>query len=175
MEAGSSESIMKDSAAVQNERSVRVDEDFHAWLIEQASLLRKKQHQALDWQNIAQELEDMAGAEKRELRRRLATLFEHFLKMECQPERQRQRGRKNTLAKTRTAMEVLFEQSPGLMGQLKEFAAKAYADGCRYAGTDLGLSRLQWEKTFPRTSPWSIKQLLDQDFFPTPAKSHRKD
>ncbi len=165
---------MKNTAALQNESAIGVDEDFHAWLLQQASLLRRKQYRELDWQHIAQELEDMAGAEKRELRRRLATLFEHFLKMEYQAEKQRERGRKNTLAKTRTAIEVLLEQSPGLKGQLKEFAAKAYADGCRYAGTDLGLSRPQWEKAFPPTPPWSIKQLLDQDFFPA-AKSAPKD
>lgn len=166
---------MKNTSAVQHERSVRVDEDFHAWLIEQASLLRRKQHQALDWQNIAQELEDMAGAERRELRRRMATLFEHFLKMQYQPEKQRERGRRSTLAKTRTAIEILLEQSPGLKDQLNELVAKAYADGCRFAGTDLGLSRTEWEKTFPPASPWSVKQLLDQDFFPAPAKSSRKD
>jgi len=158
---------MNNTARIQNEPAARIDEDFHAWLLEQAALLRKKQHRRLDWNNIAQELEDMAGAQKRELRRRLATLFEHFLKMQYQAEKQRERGRKNTVAKTRTAIETLLEQSPGLKSQLEELAAKAYGDGCRYAGNELGLSRPQWEKTFPRISPWSLKQLLDQDFFPS--------
>jgi len=93
-----------------------------------------------------------------------------MLKLEHQPEERSERSRKGTLAKTRTAIRTLFEQSPGLKGQLQELAEKAYADGCRYAGTDLGLSRREWERTFPRKSPWTLKQILDDDFFPGASK-----
>jgi hypothetical protein len=147
-----------------------VERDFHAWLLEQAALLRKKRFNQLDWSNIAEELEAMASAERRELLRRLATIFEHFLKMEYEPEVRRERGRKTTIAKTRTGIEQILEQSPRLKGQLEEFAQRAYGDGCRHAGTDLGLTRRQWEKTFSRTSPWTVKQILDDDFFPSPPK-----
>jgi hypothetical protein len=159
--------------SVANARSVsptRLEDDFHAWLLEQAALLRNKQFHLLDWSNIAEELEAMAGAQRRELRQRLATLFEHLLKLEYQPEERRERGRKSTLVKTRTAIETLLEQSPGLKGQMEELAEKAYLDGCRYAGTDLGLSRRQWEKTFPTNSPWSLKQVLNDDFYPSKPK-----
>jgi hypothetical protein len=159
---------MNNSATTQAAPAIRIDEDFHAWLLEQATLLRRKQYKLLDRSNLAQELEDIAGAEKRELLRGLATLFEHLLKMQYQVELRRERGRKNTILKTRTAIDKLLRFSPGLKGQLAEFAADAYADGCKYAGTDLGFSRAQWEKTFPRTSPWSLKQILNDDFFPSP-------
>src|SRR5262245_61862139 len=128
---------MKNTAAVQNGKPVRVDEDFHAWLIEQASLLRNKRHNELDWKNLANELEDMAGAERWELLRRLATLFEHLLKLQYEPEIRRERGRKNTIAKTRSAIDKLLRFSPGLKGSLEDFASESYGDGCRYAGTDL--------------------------------------
>jgi hypothetical protein len=147
-----------------------VEQDFHAWLIQQATLLRNKQFAALDWSNIAEELEAMAGEQKRELRRRLATIYEHLLKLEHEPEGRRERGRRLTLAKTRNAITTLLEESPGLEGQLQDLAEKAYLDGCRYAGTDLGLTRRQCEKAFSRTSPWSLKQILDDDFFPLPPK-----
>jgi uncharacterized protein DUF29 len=146
------------------------EHDFHAWLLEQAALLRKKRFNQLDWSNIAEELEAMASAERRELLRRLATIFEHFLKMEYEPEVRRERGRKTTIAKTRTGIERILEESPGLKGQLEEFAQKAYADGCKYAGTDLGLTRREWEKLFPQTSPWTLRQIRDDDFFPSPPK-----
>ena len=162
---------MNNVANVRGAQAVRIDDDFHAWLLEQASLLRKKQYPQLDWNNLAEELEAMAGAQKRELRERLATLFEHLLKLEHQPETRRERNRKNTIVKTRTAIESLLEYSPGLKAQLEALATKAYADGCKHAGTDLGLSRRQWEKTFPRTSPWSVDQILDDDFFPSSVKS----
>ena len=145
----------------------RVEDDFHAWLLEQAALLRNKQFQLLDWSNIAEELEAMAGAQRRELLRRLATIFEHMLKIEYQPEERRERGRRSTIVKSRTAIERLLEESPGMKGQLEDLAEKAYADGCKYAGTDLGFARREWEKTFPRKSPWTLKQILDEDFFPS--------
>ena len=148
-----------------------VEDDFHAWLLEQAALLRNKQFALLDWSSIAEELEAMAGEQKRELRRRLATIYEHLLKLYHEPEGRRERGRKLTLAKTRNAITTLLEESPGLKGHLQDLAEKAYLDGCRYAGTDLGLTRRQWEKTFSRTSPWSLKQILDDDFFPPASKS----
>jgi putative protein kinase ArgK-like GTPase of G3E family len=162
---------MNNVANVRGAQAVRIDDDFHAWLLEQASLLRKKQYPLLDWNNLAEELEAIAGAQKRELLERLATLFEHLLKLEYQRETRRERSRKSTIARTRTAVERLLEQSPGLKGQLDELAAKAYADGCKHAGIDLGLSRHQWEKAFPRTSPWSVAQILDDDFFPSSVKS----
>ena len=162
---------MNNVANVRGPQAVRIDEDFHAWLLQQASLLRKKQYPLLDRNNLAEELEDMAGAQKLELRERLATLFEHLLKLQHQPEKRRERNRKNTIAKTRTAIESLLEYSPGLKGQLEELATNAYADGCKHAGTDLGLSRRQWEKMFPHTSPWSVAQILDDDFFPSSVRS----
>jgi hypothetical protein len=162
---------MNNVANVRGAQAVRIDDDFHAWLLEQASLLRKKQYPLLDWNNLAEELVAIAGAQKRELLERLATLFEHLLKLEYQRETRRERSRKSTIARTRTAVERLLEQSPGLKGQLDELATKAYADGCKHAGIDLGLSRRQWEKVFPRTSPWSVTQILDDDFFPSSVKS----
>lgn len=146
----------------------QIDEDFCGWLVDQASALRKRQPVSLDWDHLAEELEDMAAAQKGELVKRLATLFEHFLKMAFQPEERRARKRKVTIVKTRNAIDELLKRSPGLKGQIEALAREAYAYGSKQAGTALGMSRRQWEQQFPAVAPWNLEQLLDEDFFPEP-------
>jgi Domain of unknown function DUF29 len=68
-------------------RLVSIDADFHAWLLEQASALRNQQYDRVDWQNLAEQLDSMARAERRELRSRLTTLLAHLLKWRYQAKR----------------------------------------------------------------------------------------
>jgi Domain of unknown function DUF29 len=50
---------------------VSVEKDFHGWLVHQAALLRSRDADALDWEHLAEEIDAIAGAERRELLRRL--------------------------------------------------------------------------------------------------------
>ena len=61
------------------------EQDFYAWTLQQAELLRSQTHQDLDWVNLAEELEDMGKNLKRELESRLKVLFAHLLKWQYQP------------------------------------------------------------------------------------------
>jgi DNA phosphorothioation-dependent restriction protein DptG len=142
-----------------------VEEDFHGWLLHQAALLRSRDADALDWEHLAEEIEAMASAERRELLRRLTTLFSHLLKMQYQAEPGRARSRRLTIDRSRLEIERLLEQSPGLRGQFEAFANKVYADGRREAATDIGLKRSEW-KVIPTSSEWTLQQIMDPDFFP---------
>jgi hypothetical protein len=142
-----------------------IEEDFHGWLMRQAALLRSRDAEALDWEHLAEEIEAMASAERRELLRRLTTLFAHLLKMQYQPEERRARSRKVTILRSRNEIERLLRQSPGLKGQLQAFADEVYPAARREAATDIGLERKEWAK-IPSESPWTLEQLMDPDFFP---------
>ena len=61
------------------------EQDFYAWTLQQAELLRSQTQQDLDWANLAEELEDMGKNLKRELESRLKVLFAHLLKWQYQP------------------------------------------------------------------------------------------
>ena len=54
-------------ASVTETRRVRYEEDLYAWSYEQASLLRARQSDGLDWDNLAEEIESMVGRDRREL------------------------------------------------------------------------------------------------------------
>ena len=103
--------------------AVRIEDDYHGWLLDQASVLRHHRHSSLDWSNLAEELEAMAAAERRELLRRLTTLLAHLLKFQYQPEVRRERSRKLTIVRSRTEIKRLLDYSPGLKGQLTEYVA----------------------------------------------------
>jgi hypothetical protein len=147
---------------------VKLDDDFHGWLLDQASALRERRYFSLDWDNLAEELEAMAATDRRELLRRLTTLFEHLLKLAYQPQELERRGNgwRRTIVRSRIEIERLLNLSPGLKGQMRTFALDGYAGACQAAGTAMGLRRAQWEAIFPATSPWSIDQVLEADFFP---------
>jgi hypothetical protein len=51
------------------------EQDFHAWTMQQAELLRARQLDCADLDNIAEEIEDMGKSVRRELTSRLAVLF----------------------------------------------------------------------------------------------------
>ena len=61
------------------------EQDFYAWTLQQAELLRSQTQQDLDWASLAEELEDMGKNLKREFESRLKVLFAHLLKWQYQP------------------------------------------------------------------------------------------
>ena len=149
---------------------VSVEEDYHGWLMRQAGLLRSREAKALDWEHIAEELEAMAGAERRELLRRLTTLYAHLLKMQYQPESRRARGRRVTIDRSRLEIDRILNLSPGLRGQVETFARDVYPPARRQAALDIGLKPRQW-KLIPTESPWTLEQAMDPDFFPVSTDS----
>jgi len=59
--------------------------DFNAWTQEQATLLRDRKTPALDYDNLAKEIESLGKSQHRELARRLDVLVMHLLKWRYQP------------------------------------------------------------------------------------------
>ncbi len=148
------------NATVKVGPSVNIDDDFHGWLLDQATVLRNRNAFALDWDHLAEELEAMAAADRRELLARLTTLFEHLLKLAYQPEEVPKRGRgwKATLVRTRNEIRRILADSPGLKGRLVEFAEETYADALDIVH--------QFVAELPDKSPWPVEQALNRDFFP---------
>jgi hypothetical protein len=55
------------------------DTDFHEWAETQAALLRSRSANALDWDNLAEEIESLARRDRREIRNRLTIICQHLL------------------------------------------------------------------------------------------------
>jgi hypothetical protein len=137
------------------------DRDFFAWANEQARLLRAGQLSDADIEHIAEEIESMGKAEKRELVSRLAVLLLHLLKWQFQPKR-RGSSWEATIKLQRRALADHLADNPSLKSRLSEAIARAYGDAIIAAGDETGLP----ENTFPGACPWSFDQVMATTFWP---------
>jgi hypothetical protein len=104
------------------------EQDFHAWALCQAELLRSGHWQQLDLENLIEELNALGRQERQELRNRLGVLLGHLLKWHYQPEA-RSRSWTGTIREQRRRILELLMGSPSLKPYLAEAVALAYQDG----------------------------------------------
>ena len=144
--------------------AIQIDQDFHGWLLDQASALRDQRSYSLDWKHLAEELESMAAVERRELRKQLKRLLLHLLKMKYQPEAlNRHHSWRTSIRNARDEINDLMKDSPGIFrGEQGEILATAFKRAREQAseGTRLRLD------TFPANNPWSLEEIMREDFFP---------
>jgi Domain of unknown function DUF29 len=137
------------------------DQDFYAWANEQARLLRAGDLSEVDILHVAEEIDSMGKAEKRELISRLAVLLAHLLKWQYQPER-RGVSWEVTIGNQRRALVRHLRDNPSLTARIPEALADAYGDARGDARAETFLPKA----TFPAECPWSFAQVMDEDFFP---------
>lgn len=142
-------------------RSANYDQDFYAWLLYSANLLRAKKFEALDRDNIAEELEGMARSDKRQLINRMAILVAHLLKWQFQPAL-RSGSWRQTIKEQRKRIMLLLSDSPSLKPELKNRLQDAYDIAVLSAASQTGLD----EDAFPVSCEYQLEELLDTDFYP---------
>ena len=140
------------------------DQDFHAWTIEQASLLKSKKLNEIDLDNLIEEIESMGSSERNQLQNRLKVLIGHLLKWQFQPT-YRSRSWNATIEEQRLSVLGLIEDNPSLRSILEERIAKAYPQGVLLAVKETDLDK----KAFPLSCPYSTQELFDVDFYPNGA------
>jgi len=128
--------------------------DFYGWAFEQAQRVRNGE--SIDRDNIAEELEDLGRAEKRELTKHLARLMQHLLKCEYQPSK-RTRSWDATIREQRKQAVKTLSENPSLKPKLAECVADAYDTARNFAAAEME-DRI--EEDLPRECPWSVEYLL---------------
>ena len=142
-------------------------EDFYNWCLNTAALIRAGKWRDIDADALAEEIESMARRDKRELASRIHQLVLHLLKWRYQPEAHQYYGRswRNTINVQRAELELLLQDNPSLRPQLPEVLAERYPKARKHASDET-------EKpldTFPDVCPWTVEQILDDDFWPAGA------
>jgi hypothetical protein len=103
------------------------DEDFFAWAIKQARLLRAGKLSGADIEPIAEKIESMGKAEERELLSRLSVLLAHLLKWQFRPGRRRSSWQV-TIRNQRRALTGCLAGNPSLKSKIPEALSDAYGD-----------------------------------------------
>ena len=101
------------------QKSTLYDRDLNLWLEEAIAKLKCGDFHNLDVENLIEELEGLAGRDRRELKRRLTTIIEHILKR-CyvKSEYDYAGGWVVTIVRARNNIQSILEQSPSLKGYL---------------------------------------------------------
>jgi hypothetical protein len=137
------------------------DTDFYSWALSEAEKLRRRSHNELDWDNLAEEIEALSRTEARELRSRYVTLLLHLLKWMYQPERRR-RSWRNTIERERREVLRHLGENPALKAHRDEIFGEAFGTARLDASSETDLD----VATFPETNPFTIAQAMDEDFWP---------
>jgi Domain of unknown function DUF29 len=137
------------------------DEDFAAWLEDQAGHARRGEVKSLDLQNIAEELEGLARSDRREIKNRLAILLVHLLKHMVQSKR-RSRNWDETISDQRQAIHSIIDDSPSLREFPASILESCYDRARGYAARETRLP----VKAFPEQCPFTIDEVLDPEWLP---------
>lgn len=143
--------------------------DFHEWSLSQAAVLRRmardRVNTELDLDNLAEEVESMAGSDRRELASRLQIILIHLIKLAyCFYPDPRQTWT-DSVRGQRSSLDILFEQSPSLRRLADDALAKAWPKALEQAECetiDLSMDVL------PRANPFPLERVLDHRYIPEP-------
>ena len=137
------------------------DRDFFAWANEQAGLLRAGRLSEADIDHIAEEIESIGKAEKRELVSRVKVLLMLRPKWRFQPTG-RSTSWRLTIEEKRSEVVDHLADNRSLKAQLPETMASAYGNAILVAARETGLDRA----IFPAICPWSYEQVVETVFWP---------
>jgi hypothetical protein len=134
-----------------------------AWANEQAALLRAGKLTAIDAHHIAEEVEAVGRSVQRELTGHTSVLLAHLLKWKFQPSR-RSKSWEFTIRTQRKEVAYVLDEAPSLRGKFSDSAwldivwSKARSTASNETGLDLD--------GFPEVLPWSVDDVLSQEFHP---------
>jgi hypothetical protein len=148
-------------ASVTETRRVRYEDDLYAWTQEQASFLRARQSDGLDWENLAEEIAAVGASDRRKLESRLCVVLLHLLKWQAQPALRGASWRK-TLRTQRREIRKLLKQSPSLRRHVPDLIRDAYPDAVKDAVDETGLP----PDKFPAACPYAPDDVLREEYLP---------
>ncbi|MDE0125838.1 MAG: DUF29 domain-containing protein [Bryobacterales bacterium] len=163
------------AAAVDGRRERSLyDEDFWSWTQEQAGALRRRDLDAIDWENVIEEIETLGRSEKRGWTSLCTNVIQHLLKMEHGGRRHLRHWRREIVA-WRVTMFRKLRSHPGMKGELPEMLAEAWEDGrgdavaklVEHAGprnwaAEKALRR-SWERRLPEQCPYALEDIAGYD------------
>jgi hypothetical protein len=135
--------------------------DYLKWIETTLTKLRMGDYSHIDWENLIEEIEDMARSERRSLKSNLVVLLMHLLKWQYQPEF-RSGSWKGSIVEHRRRIREALKDSPSLKPFLTEIFAECYVDAVEQASAETGL----FAEIFPEFCPYSYEEVLSGEFLP---------
>jgi hypothetical protein len=152
------------------------EQDFQLWIEQTISSLETKQFNSLDIEHLIEELKELGKSEKRALESNLMVLLAHLLKLMIQhdaPDSMKNSWYRSIIEHRQRVL-IALKNTPSLKSYLETALETAYPDGRNLAiqegkKASFGV-RIPQEDEYPNTCPFSLEQILDQDFFHLPSQ-----
>jgi Domain of unknown function DUF29 len=151
--------------------STLYDRDLQLWIEQTIHLLANRDFEALDVEHLIEELIDLGKSEKNAVIGNLMILLAHLLKLKIQqdvPDSMKSSGYGSVLEHRQRVLNQLAD-TPSLKNFLEEAIAKAYPNGRKLAIKEGKLAkfdhRVPTESEYPMECPFSVEQILDEDFY----------
>jgi Domain of unknown function DUF29 len=100
------------------------DRDLVAWAAQQAALIRERRFEDLDVENLAQEVEDLAKSQRRELNSRICNILEHMIKLEVLPATDPRADWHDTIRREHQDIEALLDDNPSLRREVDDIISR---------------------------------------------------
>ena len=147
------------------------ERDLQCWIEQTIQQLRNREFGSLDIEHLIEELVDLGKAEKNALKSNLTILLAHLLKLMVQhdvPDMMKCCWYGSVLEHRQRVLNNLSD-TPSLKSFLVEAVEKAYPDGRKLAIKEGKLAkfgvRVPKETEYPMVCPFSVEQILDEDFY----------
>ena len=151
------------------------DEDIVAWSKQQADALRAAARTGsnleLDWENLAEEVEDLAKSYRLSLKSHLRRIVQHLVKLQHSPAVDPRNGWRRTIVHARIEIEDLLDDSPSLRREVENLVKDVMASGVELALADLReydeVNHLS-SRVLRRSAGYAADQILGDWFPPEP-------
>lgn len=137
------------------------EQDFSLWLEQAVQLLREGNLEALDIENLVEEIESMGRSERQAVKSNLEIILMHLLKYKYQSEK-RSNSWRYTLLEHRRRLAEAFKASPSLKRYFLQEFKDCYLGARKLASVETGIPIM----TFPIDTPFTPEQTLDEDYLP---------
>jgi len=135
------------------------ERDFYSWLMQQARLVRAGRWDAVDRENLAEEIESLGREQFNKLESALRVLLVHMLKWDRKPAR-RSRSGALSIQQRRFELDDVLADNQGLRPRLDEAIARAY----RKARLQAAKKTKFKETRFPAACPYSWRDIAAREF-----------
>jgi hypothetical protein len=135
--------------------------DLYAWANREAQRLRLVRPDGVDWENLAEEMEDLGKSQRLALMSNLRVVLLHLIKWKYQPEKRKSGWRASIVAHRRRIAD-LIEASPSLAALPAKILADEYAKSREDALAETGIAA----GLVPVRCPFTVEQVLHSGFPP---------
>lgn len=146
------------------------DRDLQLWIKQTIQQLQNQEFGSLDIEHLIEELVDLGKSERNTLKSNLKILLAHLLKLKIQHDvPDSMKASWYSVVEHRQRVLDNLADTPSLKSFLVEAVEKAYPDARKVAIKEGKLAKfgvpVPSESEYPITCPFSIEQILDEDFY----------